>query len=186
MDLSVVIPIYNEESNIHELIERVLRTCKTITDDYEIILVDDGSKDRSLELIKEICQNETHVRFICLSRNFGHQVAVMAGLDHSKGDSVIIIDGDLQDPPELLPALYQRRQEGFDVVHARRISRKGETWFKKITAKIFYRLLRKITNINIPVDTGDFRLISRKVVDGLKSMPEKNKYIRGQVAWLGF
>jgi dolichol-phosphate mannosyltransferase len=138
-----------------------------------------------LELIK-LTQKNSRVFYINFSRNFGHQVAVTAGLDASKGKSVVIIDGDLQDPPELIVDLFKKHKEGYEVVYAKRRERKGESIFKKITAKLFYRILKRITAINIPLDTGDFRLIDRKVVEYLKQMPEQNKFLRGQIAWLGF
>jgi len=184
--LSVVIPIYNEEEIIQELYKRLKEAVSTITNDYELIFVNDGSKDQSFAQLLKLTKLDNNVFYINFSRNFGHQKAVTAGLDNCRGKAVVIIDGDLQDPPELIPALYKKHREGYEVVYARREERKGESFFKKITAKLFYRTLRKMTNIDIPVDTGDFRLIDRKVVDYLKKMPEQNKFLRGQIAWLGF
>jgi glycosyltransferase involved in cell wall biosynthesis len=186
IELSVVIPIFNEEKNIPLLFERLHTSVSQITPSYELIFVNDGSKDNSLlELIK-IVEQDSRVFYINFSRNFGHQLAVTAGLDASRGKAVVIIDGDMQDPPELIPALYAKYKEGFEVVYAQRRKREGDSFFKKITAKYFYRTLKKLTSIDIPLDTGDFRLIDRKIVDNLKQMPERNKFLRGQIAWLGY
>lgn len=184
--LSVVVPIYNEQPIIPELYHRLKNALLAITENHEIIFVNDGSKDHSLLGLMNVADIDEKVYYINFSRNFGHQKAVTAGLDHCRGKAVVIIDGDLQDPPELIPELYKKYQEGFEVVYAKRENRKGETLFKKFTAKLFYRVLQRITSVNIPVDTGDFRLIDRKVVDYLKRMPEQNKFLRGQIAWLGF
>jgi dolichol-phosphate mannosyltransferase len=166
--------------------DRLVSSILKITSNFEIIYVNDGSNDNSfLELLK-LSNEDERVKYINFSRNFGHQIAVTAGLDYSKGAAVVIIDGDLQDPPEVIPEMYAMYKEGFEVVYGQRLIRKGESFFKKITAKYFYRILKKITNINIPVDTGDFRLIDRKIVNDLKNMPEQNKFLRGQIAWLGY
>lgn len=184
--LSIIIPIYNEEQIIPELYKRLSESAQKITSDYELIFINDGSKDLSLlELIK-ISDQDKKVFFINFSKNFGHQIAVTAGIDHCNGDAVVIIDGDLQDPPELIPEMYKKHKEGYEVVYAQREKREGETYFKKKTAQLFYRTLRKITSIDIPLDTGDFRLIDRKIVEALRKMPEQNKFLRGQIAWLGF
>lgn len=185
-DLSIIIPIYNEEGNIQVLFDRLSQVVKRMGADAEYIFVNDGSRDRSIELIRDLARREDAVRFIDFSRNFGHQIAVTAGLDHSVGKAVVIIDADLQDPPELIIELYKKWQEGFEVVYAKRRSREGENFLKKFTAKLFYRLLKRITSINIPVDTGDFRIIDRKVVDVLCNMPEQQKFLRGQISWIGF
>jgi dolichol-phosphate mannosyltransferase len=153
---------------------------------YELIFVNDGSADRSMALLLGLAARDERVRYIDFSRNFGHQIAVTAGLDLSVGEAVVIIDADLQDPPELIPALYEKMQSGYEVVYARRRSREGESMAKRYTAKLFYRLLARITNIEIPVDTGDFRIVSRKVVEALKRMPEQNKFLRGQISWVGY
>lgn len=184
--LSVIIPLYNEALSFAELYQRLCKAVGQITDRYELIFVNDGSTDETLALILAAASQDPRLRYINLSRNFGHQIAVTAGLDLCQGQAVVIIDGDLQDPPELIPDMYQKYQEGFEVVYAQRVKRAGESWFKKITAKVFYRILQKLTSFNIPVDTGDFRIIDRKVVDILKQMPEQNKFLRGQIAWLGF
>ncbi len=186
MDLSVIIPIYNEEANIPTLYERLRGVLDPMGLRYEFIFINDGSRDQSLRLVQALAQRDEGVRYVDFSRNFGHQIAVTAGLDLSVGEAVVIIDADLQDPPELIVPLYERLQEGYEVVYAKRRSRQGESAAKKLTAKLFYRLLASITNISIPVDTGDFRIISRKVVEALKLMPEQNKFIRGQISWIGY
>jgi polyisoprenyl-phosphate glycosyltransferase len=186
IELSVIIPIYNESAIIVELNDRLIKACSSITDKFELIYVNDGSKDNSQEILSHLANSVSECNYINFSRNFGHQIAVTAGLDACRGNSVVIIDGDLQDPPELIPELYAKHKEGFEVVYAQRKSRKGESVFKKYTAKMFYRILKNLTNVTIPVDTGDFRIIDRKVVDALKKMPEQNKFLRGQIAWIGY
>jgi dolichol-phosphate mannosyltransferase len=187
VDLSVIIPIYNEEENIPALYERLRGVLDSMSlGSYEFVFVNDGSADHSLSLIRELAARDPRVRYADFSRNFGHQIAVSAGLDLSIGAAVVISDADLQDPPELIPALYTKLGEGYEVVYAKRRSRQGESAAKKFTAKLFYRLLARITNISIPVDTGDFRVVSRKVVDALRRMPEQNKFIRGQISWIGY
>jgi glycosyltransferase involved in cell wall biosynthesis len=184
--ISVIVPIYNEQQIIHELYLRLQKTVSQISENYELIFVNDGSKDHSLLELLKLSEKDSRVFYINFSRNFGHQIAVTAGLDASKGKAVVIIDGDLQDPPELISELFQKYQEGYEVVYAKRKKRNGESVFKKITAKLFYRTLKRITSIDIPLDTGDFRLIDRIVVNYLNQMPEQNKFLRGQIAWLGF
>ena len=184
--LSIVIPLHNEEGNLSHLHQRLIPTVASVTQAYEIIYVNDGSKDATLSMVKALAVQDDRVHYISFSRNFGHQMAIMSGIEHATGDAVVIMDGDLQDPPELIPELWQKYREGFKVVYAQRRSREGETLAKKWTAKIFYRLLKKTTNIKIPLDTGDFRLIDRKVVEYLKQMPERHKFLRGQIAWIGF
>lgn len=186
MDISVIIPIYNEEENIPILYQRLKATLEELKLSFELIFVNDGSRDKSLLLLKELSAADPAVKFIDFSRNFGHQIAVSAGLDNTSGKSVVIIDADLQDPPETIKDLYLKMKEGYQVVYAKRASRKGESWLKKWTAKTFYRMLSKLTSIEIPVDTGDFRIIDEKVVELLRNMPEKHKYLRGQIAWVGF
>lgn len=185
-ELSVIIPIYNEFKIIPELHRRLTNSVKNITDDFELIFINDGSRDNSIEQLKSIAETDQNVFYINFTRNFGHQIAVTAGLNKSKGKAVVIIDGDLQDPPELIPELYKKYLEGYKIVGAKRKSRRGETYFKKLTAKTFYRILRRVTSVDIPVDTGDYRLIDRKVVDAINQMDEPDKYIRGQVAWTGY
>ena len=184
--ISVVVPVYNEEESIRECNNRLVNVLDNIQSDYEIIYVNDGSKDASLTILKELAENNKRVKILSFSRNFGHQAAVSAGIEHSKGDCVVLIDGDLQDPPELINDMISKWNEGFDVVYGRRSKRNGETWFKKISAKIFYRTINKLSDIDIPKDTGDFRLMDRKVVDAFLRMPEKNRFIRGMVSWVGF
>lgn len=189
MDLSVVIPIFNEEANIGELHRRLtaLLAPMPLPGGYELIFVNDGSRDASLPQLMSLAERDPgHVRYLSFSRNFGHQIAVTAGLDRAEGQAVVIIDADLQDPPELIPSLYAKLHEGYEVVYAKRRSRQGESAGKKLTAKLFYRLLRAMTHIEIPVDTGDFRIISRKVVLALRQMPEQNKFLRGQISWIGY
>ncbi len=183
----MIIPVFNEEQNIFKLFDRLDSAVSNLgLTDLEYIFINDGSRDRSAIMIRELSEKHRSVRYINFSRNFGHQVAVTAGLDHCSGERVVIIDGDLQDPPELIPDLYRKMNEGFDVVYAKRSTRKGEGAFKKVTAKVFYRILSRITAIDIPVDTGDFRIIDRKVVNVLRQMPEQQKFIRGQISWIGF
>ena len=186
-DLSIIIPIFNEEKIIHELFKRVQETLKLVGKTYELIFVDDGSRDRSFVLLEEIFQkNKGKVKVIRLSRNFGHQLALTAGFQHSQGKAVIVMDADLQDPPELLPEFIKKWEEGFDVVYGQRSERQGETFFKKITAQIFYKLLRASTAIDIPENVGDFYLLDRKVVDVLNSLKERHRFFRGLIAWTGF
>jgi len=184
--LSIVIPVYNEELIIDELVRRMLAAALSITPDFEIIFVNDGSRDTSLEKLKVACTQDTRLHYINFSRNFGHQIAITAGMDYAKGQAIVTIDGDLQDPPELIAEMYQQYLAGFKVVYAKRKARNGETFFKRFTAKAFYRILARMVSFNIPVDVGDFRLISRDVLEYLKQMKEYDKYLRGQIAWLGF
>jgi len=184
--ISVIIPIFNEESNITGLYTRLKTVIDKIQIPYEFIFINDGSKDNSILLIKQIASIDSGVQYIDFSRNFGHQVAVSAGLDKCTGTKIVIIDADLQDPPELISEMYAVMQQGFEVVYAKRRSRKGESILKKYTARIFYRLLASITSVSIPVDTGDFRIMDRKIVDVLKKMPEQHKFLRGQISWIGF
>lgn len=184
--LSVIIPIYNEEGNIPALVDRLKGVVDSMGLSYEFIFINDGSRDNSLQLIKDYSAQHAFIKYINFSRNFGHQIAVSAGLDYCKGDAVVIIDADLQDPPELIVEMYKKYKQGYEVVYAQRAKRTGETVFKTLTAKYFYRIISRITSINIPVDTGDFRIIDRKVVDVLKQMPEQQKFLRGQIAWAGF
>lgn len=187
MDLSIIIPIYNEEGNIETLFNRLAAAVtQLLLNEVEYIFVNDGSKDRSMAMIKSLAERNSKVKYINLSRNFGHQIAVSAGLDHCKGEAVVIIDADLQDPPELISQLYNKLREGNEVVYAKRRSRQGEGFLKKFTARLFYRILRSLTSIHIPVDTGDFRIIDKKIVEALKQMPEQQKFLRGQISWIGF
>ena len=188
MDLSVIVPIYNEEANIAELHRRLTGVVEgmKLAGGYELIFINDGSRDQSLPMLRALAAHHPQVRYLDFSRNFGHQIAVTAGLDQAQGEAVVIIDADLQDPPELIVDLYARFRQGYDVVYAKRRSRVGESQAKKLTAKAFYRILARITRISIPVDTGDFRIISRRVLLALRQMPEQHKFLRGQIAWVGF
>lgn len=187
MLLSVVVPCYNEEAVIVETHRRLAQVLDGLKDlDWEILYVDDGSSDRTAELLREIQSKDARVRFVRLSRNFGHQVAFSAGLDYAEGDAVVVIDADLQDPPEVIPEMVERWRDGYQVVYGARTDREGETRFKLWTAKIFYRLLNRLSNLKMPVDVGDFRLMDRKVVDALRAMPERDRFLRGMVSWVGF
>ena len=184
--LSVVVPVFNEEGNLPELHRRLAAVLPAVVDSWEIVFVDDGSRDRSWQLIRDLAAADPHVRGVRFSRNFGHQMAFAAGLDHARGDAVVIMDADLQDPPELIPELVARWREGHEVVYAVRTRREGETLFKKLTASVFYRLLRRITQVEIPVDTGDFRLMGRRALEAFRRLPERHRFTRGLVAWVGF
>ncbi len=184
--ISIVVPVFNEEEVLPELYRRISQVMDELGEPWELILVDDGSKDRSAEVIRELHDKDSRVKGVSFSRNFGFQEAVTAGLVHAGGDAVVLTDADLQDPPEVIPDMIALWREGFDVVFGVRIHREGETWFKKITAKIFYRTIHRITSVDIPLDTGDFRLIDRRVVDALIKMPERNRFLRGMVPWVGF
>lgn len=185
-EISIVIPVFNEEQNIELLYQRLITTMEALAQPFEIIYVNDGSKDRSLQVLLKLASTDQRVKYIDLSRNFGHQLAITAGIELAQSEYIVVMDGDGQDPPELLPELYNKAKEGFEVVYARRRKRDGESFLKLFTAKMFYRFLRKITNIEIPVDTGDFRIIHKKIQQILKKMPEQHKYIRGQISWIGF
>ena len=185
-NLSIVVPLYNEETNVDALYQRLKAVVDAMGVSYQFVFINDGSRDRTLALVHELSRRDHHVCYIDLSRNFGHQIAVTAGLDNCTGEAVVIIDADLQDPPELIPQLYNKLLTGYEVVYAKRLLRPGENVAKLMTAKLFYRTLASITNVSIPVDTGDFRIISRKVVEALKLMPEQNKFLRGQISWIGF
>jgi len=184
--IAIIIPVYNEAKNLSELYARVKKTIESLSVDYQIIFVNDGSKDNSFTKIHDFATENPNVFYINLTRNFGHQVAVSVGLEYCNAKCTVIIDSDLQDPPELISELYAKHKEGFDVVYAKRKKRDGESFFKKFTAKLYYRLLKKLVSFEIPLDTGDYRLISKKVVNAINSMPEQNKFLRGQIAWLGF
>ena len=186
MLLSLIVPVYNEEKNLSLFFERSHKVLESLLIPFEIIFINDGSKDESLALIKSFSKNYDSIRFIDLSRNFGHQIAVSAGLDYAKGDIICIIDADLQDPPELIPVMLDKMKKGYEVVYAKRKNRQGESIFKTWSAKMFYRILSRLTTIEIPLDSGDFRLFDKKVLDVIRQMPEKNKFLRGQIAWAGF
>ena len=183
---TIVAPIYNEIDNLLVLYERISAVMDQTGEPWEIVMVDDGSSDGSTDSIKEFSQKDPRVKPVIFARNFGHQIAVTAGLDASQGDAVIIIDADLQDPPEVILDLIEKWKEGYEVVYAVRSKREGETWFKLATATAFYRLIQRITDVNIPTDTGDFRLLDRKVVDVMNQMREKHRFLRGMSSWIGY
>ncbi len=186
MKYSIIIPVYNEEENVYALYERLTGVMEKLNPDFELVFINDGSRDKTFPLVKALSVNDNRVKYINLSRNFGHQIAVSAGLDACQGERVVIIDADLQDPPELIAEMDQKMNDGFQVVYARRRKRQGESVSKLLTARLFYRLLANIASIDIPLDTGDFRIMDRKVVNVLKAMPEQNKFLRGQISWIGF
>ncbi|MFF2909586.1 MULTISPECIES: glycosyltransferase family 2 protein [Bacillales] len=183
---SVVVPMYNEEEVISHTYDRLKQVMDRCGDSYELIFVNDGSRDRTVEIMQEISNRDERVKLVDFSRNFGHQIAITAGMDYSSGDAVVVIDADLQDPPEVILQMIEKWKEGYEVVYGKRLKRHGETLFKKVTAKLFYRLLSSMTSVEIPTDTGDFRLIDRKVCDVLRGLKEKNRYVRGLVSWVGF
>lgn len=183
---SVVVPLFNEELVIDESYKRLKQVMDPTKENYEIIFVNDGSRDKTIDKVKIICKNDEKIKLINFSRNFGHQAAITAGMDLALGEAVIVIDADLQDPPEVMLKMIEKWKEGYQVVYGKRIKRQGETFFKKFTAKMFYRILNSLTTTDIPVDTGDFRLIDRKVCDAMISLSEKNRYVRGLVSWVGY
>ena len=183
---SIIAPIFNEFDNLPELYRRVKQVMDSTSETWELILIDDGSTDNSTSRIRELAAQDETVRPIIFARNFGHQIAVTAGLDYSRGQAVVIIDADLQDPPEVILELAKRWKDGYEVVYAVRAEREGESWFKLFTASLFYRIIYRITDVKIPLDTGDFRLIDRKVVDVMNNMREKHRFLRGMGAWVGF
>jgi glycosyltransferase involved in cell wall biosynthesis len=183
---SIIAPIFNEKENLSELHRRVAEVMDSTGESWELILVDDGSSDSSTDMIRELAKKDKHIRPVIFARNFGHQVAVTAGLDYSRGDAVVIIDADLQDPPELILELAKKWKDGYEVVFAVRAEREGESWFKLWTASLFYRIIYRITDVKIPLDTGDFRLMDRKVVNVMNKMRERYRFLRGMSAWVGF
>lgn len=183
---SIVIPVFNEDPIINETYKRLKETMDKTKEDYELIFVNDGSKDSTHDLIYIMCKKDSHVKLLEFSRNFGHQIAISAGLDHAEGDAVVVIDADLQDPPETILEMIKKWKEGYEVVHGKRIKREGEPIFRKLAIKIYYRLLKNMTNHDIPVDVGDFRLIDKKICTIIRNLPEKNRYLRGLVSWTGF
>lgn len=186
--ISIVIPCYNEEEVISETIKRLKNFCNELDDelDVELLFVDDGSRDQTRVLLSAIAYEDVRIRIISLARNFGHQTAVTAGIDAARGDAVVLIDADLQDPPEVIHQMITKWREGYDVVYGTRTERPGESAFKLATARSFYRLLNKLSDVPIPLDTGDFRLMSRAVVNTLNAMPERDRFVRGMVSWVGF
>ena len=183
---SIVVPVYNEEDVIHETYRRLTEVMLSTGEAYELIFVNDGSRDKTAEIIKEYTEQDPSVVLLDFSRNFGHQIAITAGMDYSKGKAVVVMDADLQDPPELILEMIDRWKQGYDVVYAKRTKRNGETVFKNLSAKLFYRFLRSMTEVDIPLDTGDFRLLDRKVCDQMNNLHERNRFVRGLVSWVGF
>jgi dolichol-phosphate mannosyltransferase len=183
---TIIAPVYNETGCLDMLYARVKEVMDSTKETWELVLVDDGSTDGSTDMIRDLAKKDKRVRPVIFARNFGHQIAVTAGLDYSRGDAVVIIDADLQDPPEVILELIQKWREGYQVVYAQRTEREGESWFKLKTASLFYRTIYRITDVKIPLDTGDFRLLDRKVVDVMNSMREKHRFLRGMSAWVGF
>lgn len=183
---TIIAPVYNEKDCLHVLYERVSEVMDRTEKPWELILVDDGSSDGSSEIMRGLAEKDPRIRCVWFARNFGHQIAVTAGMDQALGDAVVVIDADLQDPPEVILQLIEKWKEGYEVVYAVRKERDGESWFKKATASLFYRLIDKIADVRIPLDTGDFRLYDRKVINVMKQMPEKNRFLRGMSSWVGF
>jgi glycosyltransferase involved in cell wall biosynthesis len=184
--ISVVLPVFNEARILPTLHGRLRGVLQTLNEPYEILFVDDGSRDESLSCLKDLRAADATIKIVSLSRNFGHQTAITCGLDHASGDAVILMDADLQDPPEVIPRLIEKWREGHDVVYAVREKRRGEGLFKRATAALFYRLLRRLTLVDIPLDAGDFRLLSRRVVNAVQSSRERNRFMRGLVSWVGY
>jgi len=183
---SILVPAHNEEAVLYECHRRLKEVMDTTRERYELIFIDDGSRDRTLEMLHELAASDPNVKVVSFSRNFGHQIAISAGMDHASGDAVIVIDADLQDPPSVILEMIAKWKEGYDVVYGRRGERQGETAFKKATAFLFYRLLRSMTDVDIPPDVGDFRLIDRKVCDVMARIRERNRFVRGIISWIGF
>ena len=184
--ISIIAPIYNEAGNIPELYRRIREVLDSTNEFWELVMIDDGSTDGSTDLIRKYRDQDDRVTPVIFARNFGHQIAVTAGLDYARGDAVVIIDADLQDPPEVILDMIAKWREGNEVVYAVRTEREGETWFKELTASVFYRLIYRITDVDIPLDTGDFRLLDRKVVDVMGQMRERHRFLRGMSVWVGF
>jgi len=184
--LSIVVPCFNEEDVLRETNRRLLAVLEHLPQSFEILYVDDGSSDRTPEILRELQAQDGRIRVLRFSRNFGHQMAITAGLEHASGDAVVVIDADLQDPPEVIAEFVAKWMDGSDVVYGVRAERAGETAFKLLSAKLFYRFIGKLSDTAIPLDTGDFRLMSRRVVDALLAMPERDRFVRGMVSWLGF
>jgi dolichol-phosphate mannosyltransferase len=183
---SLIIPVYNEEESLPELYNRVCSVMEGMEGRWELILVNDGSCDRSLGLMRNLHEHDQRVCYLSFARNFGHQIAVTAGLNFARGQAIVILDADLQDPPELIPDLVKKWRQGYEVVYAQRTQRHHEDWFKRLTAFAFYRLLQRLADVEIPLDTGDFCLMDRQVVDVLNAMPERTRYVRGLRSWIGF
>lgn len=184
--ISIVLPVFNESQTLPALYARLAGVMRRLGESYELVFVNDGSRDGSLDVLKKLAAEDSKMRVVSLSRNFGHQMAITCGLDRARGAAVIVMDADLQDPPELIPTLIERWREGYDVVYAVREERQGESLFKRATAALFYRLIRRLSRVEIPADTGDFRLLSRRAVEGLRATTERNRFVRGLVGWIGY
>ncbi|MGB9776577.1 MAG: glycosyltransferase family 2 protein [Anaerolineae bacterium] len=184
--ISVVAPVFNEEETLPEFYRRVREVMDNLGEPWELVLVDDGSSDRSFPICRELHEQDPRVRVVRFARNFGHQIAITAGMDYARGDAVVTIDSDLQDPPEVIPELVARWREGYHVVYGVRSEREGETWFKLFTARLFYRLIAALTDIRIPMEAGDFRLLDRKVVEDMRRLREHRRFIRGMTSWVGY
>lgn len=183
---SIVAPCFNEEKGLNELYRRICQVMDQTGEPWELVLINDGSRDKTPQIIRELRAGDPRVKLIDFTRNFGHQIAVTAGLDYAQGEAVIIIDADLQDPPEIILQMIDRWKQGYEVVYAVRTKRKGESWFKEFTAKLFYRIIYRITDVDIPLDTGDFRLMDRRVVEAIRQMRERHRFVRGMTSWVGF
>ncbi len=184
--VTVVVPVYNEEACLEALYHRVSVVLESLGQPYEILFVDDGSQDRSLEIIRQLAEADPHISYVAFSRNFGHEAATTCGIQQARGQTVVLIDADLQDPPELIPQMLSLWEAGYDHIHAQRSARLGETWLTKLTAHLFYRVFRWLAGFEIPVDTGDYRLMDRRVVEAFCQLPERNRFVRGLVSWTGF
>lgn len=183
---SIIVPLFNEELVINETCKRLTGVMDAVGEKYEIILVNDGSKDMTHDMAISLCHNNQNIKLLNFSRNFGHQIAITAGMEYASGAATVVIDADLQDPPEVIPEMIAKWKEGYEVVYGQRVERKGETVFKRWSARIFYKILRNLTDVDVPTDVGDFRLIDRKVLEALSKLPERNRYVRGMVSWVGF
>jgi len=183
---SIIVPVYNEEEVLPELYRRLTGAMDKLGEPYDVLLINDGSQDRSAEMMRDLHRRDPRFKLVNFSRNFGHQVAISAGMDYASGDAVVIIDADLQDPPEVILDLIAKWKEGYEVVYAVRAKRKGESFFKAFTASLFYRIIYRITDVDMPVDAGDFRLMDRQVVDTMRTMREKHRFMRGLSSWVGF
>ncbi len=184
--LSIIIPVYNEEDNLLDLYREVKKTLDKAGISFELIFVNDGSKDRSLEIIKQLSMNDPRVRFASFSRNFGHEAASSCGFRMARGKAAVLMDADMQDPPEIILKMFLKWQQGFEIVYARRLSREGESFFKKFTSRVFYRFINLLSDTKIPVDVGDFRLVDRKVIDAFNHLTERSRFVRGLFSWVGY
>ncbi len=185
-DISIIVPLYNEQDNIYLLYTSICEVMNNAGISFELIFVDDGSNDNSLSIIKDLSKNDSRVRFFSFSRNFGHEAASSCGFKMARGKTAVLIDADMQDPPSLIPEMYKKWKEGYEVVYAKRISRQGETFLKKSTSHLFYKIMNRFSKIKIPIDVGDFRLVDRAVIDAFNSLTERNRFVRGLFTWVGY